>query len=71
MDIKIREQIKILLASRCMTLKQLAEILTEKTGKYYSLSNLSARLRRGTLTYNEVIEICKILEYKIDFKSLI
>ncbi len=71
MKIEVREQIKSLLATRNMTLKELAEILSVKTGKKYTLSSLSARLKRGSFSYNEVITICEILNYDIEFKSTI
>ena len=71
MNLGTREQVKMLLASRCMTIKELARQLSEKSGKYYSATNLSARLKRGSLTYNEIVTICEILQYKIEFKSLV
>ena len=33
MQLFIREQIKVLLAQECLKLKELAEMITEKTGK--------------------------------------
>ncbi|MGN0014928.1 MAG: hypothetical protein ACI37T_05865 [Candidatus Gastranaerophilaceae bacterium] len=49
----------------------LANAISIKTGKKYTLSNLSARMKRGILSYNEVLTICEILDYEIEFKSLI
>lgn len=71
MRVNAREQIKLLLGTRGMTMTALAEAITEKTGERYTLSNLSARMKRGTLSYNEVLTICEILDYEIEFKSLI
>ena len=67
MDIEVREQIKSLAARRAVSLTNLAAQMAEMTGKKYSIDTISARLRRGTVTYNEVLLICKILHYKIDF----
>ena len=50
---------------------KLAKLMTEKTGEKYTLSNLSAKMIRGSLSYNEMLLICDILDYKIDFTSLI
>lgn len=71
MRIEAREQIKLLLGTRGMTMTSLADAISIKTGKKYTLSNLSARMKRGILSYNEVLTICEILDYKIEFESLI
>lgn len=71
MRIEAREQIKSLLALRGMTVTDLAKKMTEHTNKQYTLASVLAKLKRGTLSYNEVLTICEILEYKIEFKSLI
>ena len=67
MIIEAREQVKSLLAIKCITLKKLAEIITEKTGKICTPSALSNKLRRGTITYNEVIKIADYLDFKVSF----
>lgn len=67
MNLKVREQIKSLIAKENITLKEVAGILEEKTNKTYSLANLSSKLKRGTLTYNEVVIIADVLGYKIEF----
>ncbi|MFA6989854.1 MAG: hypothetical protein WC197_07275 [Candidatus Gastranaerophilaceae bacterium] len=50
-------------------MKEIALKMQEKTGKNYSLQNLSHRLKRGTVTYNEVLLISEILGYKIKFEK--
>lgn len=67
MQLFIREQIKVLLAQECLKLKELAELITEKTGKKYSANALSLKLNRGTMTYNEAVTIAGILGYKIQY----
>ena len=69
MNIKVRKQIKKLLIERDVTMKEIAKLLEEKLGKPCSPANLSSKLIRGTLTYNEVALICDILQYNIEFKS--
>ena len=71
MGIKVREQIKKLIVERNTTMKSIAEQLEKKLGKPCSPANLSSKLIRGTLTYNEVVLICDILDYEIEFKSKI
>lgn len=62
-----KEQIKILLAKEDMKMTKLAELLTEKLGKKMTLSNLSYKLTRGTLHFNEAEAIGEILGYKLEF----
>lgn len=67
MVLRVREQIKTLLVEKNVTMKELARQLSEKTGKDCSLANLSAKLVRGTMDYNEVLLIAEILGYEIKF----
>ncbi len=69
MNMLVREQIKALLAQENMKMKELALKMQEITGKNYSLQNLSHRLKRGTVTYNEVLQISEILGYSIKFEK--
>ena len=71
MAIKLKEQIKILLLERDMKMKDLAAALEIKLGKPFSPTNLSARLKRESLTYAEITAICSILNYELEFKSLV
>ena len=66
-----KETVKILLLKRNMTIKTLAEKLTDMTGKKYSRSGLSSKLSRGYLRYDEVEQIAKILGYEIKFEDLV
>lgn len=67
MEKHVRIQVKTLLAQRAMTIKDLAEKLTKFSGKTYSPNGISQRLGRGSLTYNEMLQIAEILGYKIEF----
>ena len=71
MRLEAREQIKLLLSLRKMTITELASELTKLTGKQYTTGRLSAKMIRGTLSFNEMLSICDILEYRIDFTSTI
>lgn len=71
MKLKAREQIKTLLVARNMTISELAYLLTKTIGKKYTAASLSAKMIRGSLSYNEMLIICDILNYKINFISQI
>ena len=64
-DKTIKQQIQIALIERNMTLTDLYKQLKEKYNKEYSLQNLSSKINRNTLKYNEVQEIANILNYNI------
>ena len=60
-----KEVVKIMLVKRAMTVKKLAEKLSEYTGQHYTRGSLSNRISRGTLKFDEVEIIAKILDFKI------
>ncbi len=69
MKLKVKEQIKVLLSQEGIKQKDLAAILSQKTGHFYSATNLSQKLGRGLLTYNEFVEIADILGYEIKLEK--
>lgn len=66
----IKTKIKMLTASRGITLKKLAEILSDITGENYSYNSLMGKLNRESLSLKEAELIAKILNYKLDFVDL-
>ena len=48
-----KEHIKILMAKENITMKELAVLLSKKSGKNISLSNLSAKLNKGYLRFED------------------
>lgn len=64
----IREDIKMLLAKRAMTMTKLANILTER-GQKTTLKSLSNKLARGKIPFYQVKEILDILNYDIEYKE--
>ena len=66
----IREQIKVLLAIENTTLTDIARKMTAETGRNYSMHNLSQKLSRKTLKFEEARLIAKILGYKIQFEKI-
>jgi len=67
MKLQVKEQIKTLLVQEDIKLKELAAMITEKTGKKCAPDSLSHKLRRGSLTYNETLMIAELLGYDIAF----
>ena len=67
---EIKAKIKMLVISRGMTLKSLAEKLTVLTGEEYSYNSLLGKLNRESLSLKEAGYIAKILDYKIKFISI-
>ena len=56
------EQVKIVLKRKNMTIKQLAEIMEETTGKKMSRQNLTQRLNRDNFQEQDMRLIAAILE---------
>lgn len=67
--INARDDIKILLLKKHMTLTKLAEKMTEKMGKKFTQSGLSHKLSKNTVRYDELTVICEILGYEIEYKQ--
>ena len=70
MNLNSKELIKLLLIREHYKQKDLADELTKQTGKKYSPDGLSQKIRRGTISYNEVLIILNILGYKINIEKI-
>lgn len=68
MILNAKEVIKILLSKEQVKQKDLAVLLTKKTGKKYTPGSLSQKIVRGTISYNEVVAIADILGYNINIE---
>jgi len=64
---KINVEIKLLASLRGLTLTYIAQELGKRIGKSYGLPNLSNKLKRGTISYEEIAIIADILNYDIKF----
>lgn len=60
-----KEIVKIMLVKRAMTVKKLAEKMSEYTGQKYTQSGLASKISRGSLRFDEVEVIAEILDFKI------
>ena len=61
-DLTVGEQVKIILGRKGMTIKQLAELIEEKTGKKMSRQNLTQRLGRDNFQEQDMRMIAEMLE---------
>lgn len=61
MNLTFGEQVKIVLSRKGMTIKELAEIIEEKTGKKMSRQNLTQRLGRDNFQEQDMRMIAEIL----------
>lgn len=61
-DLTFGEQVKIILGRKGMTIKELAEIIEERTGKKMSRQNLTQRLGRDNFQEQDMRMIANILE---------
>jgi len=67
MDIK--KYIKVQLALNQMTMAQLADKLSELTGRTYTRDSLNGKFYRESLSVKELELIAKILDFDIEYKS--
>ena len=63
----VRNDVKVLLAESDRSITFLAAEMSKITGKNYSRSNISQKLLRGTLKYEEAKLIASILGYELKF----
>lgn len=61
-----KEDIKIILAKEGITLTELAEKLSARTDKTYTVAGLSRKLAIDSLKYSEFKSIAEVLGYKTE-----
>ena len=64
----IRNEVKSYIVREGMTMTGLVEKLAEQYGWSASVPNLSGKLRRGALRYQEAVELAHALGYEIVWK---
>jgi len=67
MENRVKKQLKHLLLEEDLKIKDIVPKLTEKTGKCYVYDSFIHRLKRATITYEEMLDIAEILGYDIQF----
>ena len=63
----IRNELKSLIAQNGTTLKKVCEIISEKTGKNVIGNNMTNKIRRNTIKFEEVEQILDALGYHVEF----
>lgn len=67
MEKNVKRIIHSLLSLKGVTITKLAELMTEKTGKKYTLASLSSKLKIKSLSLHEAYIIAEILGYDLEF----
>ena len=62
---KIKDEIKGYIATSGWTITQITEELNKRNGTNYTMQNLSSKIRKESLKYNEILEIADIIGYEI------
>ena len=66
---KTVNEVKMIVASKEVTLTYLAKYLSEHTDKEYTLDKLSKKLRSDTIRYSEMKLIAQALNMELIFKD--
>ena len=62
---EIRNEIKSYIVRKGMTMNDVVALLADEYGWSTSVSNLSDKLRRGSLRYREAVELADVLGYDV------
>lgn len=65
---ELRRQVKSMIVAKGYTMEKLADELNAKYHTKESKTNLSNKLKRGSLRYIDMQRICDILGYTLDIK---
>lgn len=65
MDVK--SELKSIIAKRASTLKKVCEALEQSKQEKLSPNNITNKLRRKTIKFEEVQDILAVLDYHIEF----
>lgn len=63
----IYEELKSTLASEAITMTKVVELLKIRKNRNLTMNNLSRKLRKQTIKYEEVREILDVIGYDIQF----
>ncbi len=65
----IRNEIKAQIIRAGMTMQQVVDLLSDEYGWSDSVSNFSNKLARGSLRYEEAVQLAEVLGYEIVWKK--
>ncbi len=61
----VRNEIKAQIVRAGFTMQEVVDLLHDEYGWSDSVSNLSAKLQRGSIRYKEVVELADVLGYEL------
>ena len=61
----VRNEIQAQIIRAGMTMQEVVDLLSTEYGWSDSVSNLSAKLQRGSIRYKEVLELADVLGYDV------
>lgn len=67
MDLK--NEVKGYIVSSGWTITQITDELNKRNNTQYTVQNLSAKIRRETLKYSEILQIADIIGYDIKWEK--
>ena len=65
----VRNEIKAQIVRAGMTMQQVVDLLSDEYGWSDSVSNFSNKLARGSLRYEEAVQLAQVLGYEIVWKK--
>ena len=65
----IRNEIKAQIVRAGMTMQQVVDLLSDEYGWSDSVSNFSNKRARGSLRYEEAVQLAEVLGYEIVWKK--
>ena len=65
----IRNEIKAQIVRAGMTMQQVVDLLSDEYGWSDSVSNFSNKLARGSLRYEEAVQLAEVLGYELVWKK--
>lgn len=63
----VRNELKYIMGKEAVTLTKMAQLMTEKTGRKYTVNSLSGKLLRQTISLSETCELLETIGYHIEF----
>ena len=63
----VRNELKYIMGKEAVTLTKMAQLMTEKTGRKYTVNTLSGKLLRQSITLSETCDLLETIGYHIEF----
>ena len=63
----VRNELKYIMGKEAVTLTKMAQLMSEKTGRKYTVNSLSGKLLRQTISLSETCELLETIGYHIEF----